>query len=613
LDDSIPTLAEALKRQGYDTAAFVASFVLNGKFGLDRGFKIYDDDFAGEEQGVDALHRMRRGEAVVDAALAWLGQKRERPFFCWIHLYDPHAPYLSHDDLFGDEFADRPYDAEIAYVDRQVGRLVEFLKDRDLEGATLVVVVGDHGEGLGEHTEKAHGMTLYNSTLHVPLIVRQPGKIPSGRRVSINVSLVDLAPTILDLLRVTDRRKISGTSLQPVLAGSEFTPSLCYGATDEPFLINGCSPMRSLTEGGWKYVRTTRPELFNLANDPHERQNLAESDPVKMRAMEERIAKFESRLVARAQAQVQLSAAERRTLASLGYAGGMSQLPEGEPPPDLPDIKDVLPFDIAAEQAEKLINEGSADAGIVQLREVIIKAPTHTMAYRLLGTALTEKAEFEEAKAAFCALLAVKPDALAGYYGLGNVFVAEGRPDLAIAEFSKAVELDPEFAEAHFNLGAALVQIGRPDAALGHFGLALEIDPGYAIAYQGRANLLANLGRIDEAISDWKMSLKYAPDEADSHHHLGIVLADRGAATEAREHLVRAVELSPGDADLQYDLGLFLVRQREYSDAIRHLSKALELRPGYQPAQERLNEARRGAKRDQDVPGTLGAGQPASR
>src|SRR5665213_318660 len=198
LDESIPTLAQALKRQGYDTAAFVASFVVDRKFGLDAGFNTYDDDFVGDEPVGEAMQRQRRGESVVNAALQWLRLKREKPFFCWVHLYDPHAPYLAHTELFGNDYVDRPYDAEIAYVDLQAGRLVNFLKSRGLEQETLIVVVGDHGEGLGEHVEKGHGMTLYDESLHVPLIFRHVGRLPAGKRVPENISLVDLSPTILD-------------------------------------------------------------------------------------------------------------------------------------------------------------------------------------------------------------------------------------------------------------------------------------------------------------------------------------------------------------------------------------------------------------------------------
>src|SRR5262249_54715419 len=255
LDNDLTTLAEVLKRQGYETAAFVASFVLDHKFGLDRGFKTYDDEILGDETGSKALHRDRSGETVVDAALEWLTGASSRPFFCWVHLYDPHAPYLAHSELFGDEFAERPYDAEIAYDDRQVGRLMEFLKSRGLDAGTLVVVVGDHGEGLGQHVEPTHGSTLYNATMRVPLLFHRPAQLPSGRRLASNISLVDVFPTILELLGLNPARKISGKSAKAALQGGTAPGSLCYGATDEPFLKEGWSPLRSLTDGQLKYIR----------------------------------------------------------------------------------------------------------------------------------------------------------------------------------------------------------------------------------------------------------------------------------------------------------------------------------------------------------------------
>ncbi|HEY3968843.1 MAG TPA: sulfatase, partial [Planctomycetaceae bacterium] len=191
LDAAVPTLTEVLARKGYDTAAFVASKVLDSKYGLARGFKTYND-LAGDDDAAEALVGERNAGSVVDTALEWLKAPRSRPFFCWVHLFDPHSPYLPHTDLFGDEFAERPYDAEIAYVDQQVGRLLEYLKARGLDSQTLVVVVGDHGEGLGEHFERQHGMTLYNATLHVPLIFRYPAQLAPGGRLAANVSMVDV-------------------------------------------------------------------------------------------------------------------------------------------------------------------------------------------------------------------------------------------------------------------------------------------------------------------------------------------------------------------------------------------------------------------------------------
>src|SRR5262245_22977537 len=196
LASDVPLLAETLDREGYDTAGFVGSFVLNRKFGLTRGFRIYDDDFAGDDASPDAVGRQKHAAALVVAALKWLAEKRSRPFFCWVHLFDPHAPYLTHTDLFGNEFADRPYDAEVAYVVRHIGRLVDELKARHLETHTIVVVVGDHGEGLGEHNAQTHGMTLYQEALRVPLIFRHPGQLAPGGRVAQGLSIVDLSPTI---------------------------------------------------------------------------------------------------------------------------------------------------------------------------------------------------------------------------------------------------------------------------------------------------------------------------------------------------------------------------------------------------------------------------------
>ncbi|MGE5191867.1 MAG: tetratricopeptide repeat protein [Deltaproteobacteria bacterium] len=602
LDDTVPTLAEALRRQGYENGAFVASFVLDRKFGLDRGFTTYDDDFVGDEPATDAIHRQRSGEAVVDAALAWLGGVVSRPFFCWVHLYDPHAPYQRHAELFGDEFAERPYDAEIAYADRQVGRLVDFLKTRGLESRTLVVVVGDHGEGLGEHIEQTHGSTLYDATMHVPLIFYKPEELPQGLRIPDNVSIVDISPTILDLLGLKGLPKATGRSVKPAIRARDLPSVPCYGATDEPFLQNGWSPLRSLTDGEWKYIRTTKVELYDLANDPAERHNLADDDPGRVRAMEDLLSDIESRMVRREEVGVQLSANERRALASLGYAGGAAAVPAGAAPAGLPDVKDMLRFDVAVEESADLIRHGELSAAIGRLRDVIRQAPTHTAAYTFLAEALKRNQDFDEAAEVFAALLTVKPDCREGHYGLGNLLLERGRLDAAIDEFQKTLEIDPDYAEAHYNLAAALVHTGQNVAALDHFSAVLEIDRRNGAAYQGRANVLVSLGRVAEAVSDYQMALKYAPDAADAHHNLGIVLADYGDVDGARQHLRRAAELVPQNVQIQYSLGAFLVRQREYSQAIAPLVKVLEVNPDHAGAQSLLEEARQALKRRKSDP-----------
>jgi arylsulfatase A-like enzyme/Flp pilus assembly protein TadD len=591
LDDGIPTLAEVLKRRGYETAAFVASFVLDAKFGLDRGFRTYDDELPADEPGAAELHRQRSGEAVVDAALAWLNQKHSGSFFCWVHLYDPHAPYLSHADLFGEAFADRPYDAEIAYVDQQVGRLVEFLRTNGLDSRTLVVVVGDHGEGLGEHVERTHGSTLYNVTMQVPLIFHQAGRLSAGGRVAANVSLIDVSPTIVDLLGLPDPRKITGKSFAGGLMGGELPPAICYGATDEPFLTNGWSPLRSLTESRWKYIRTTREELYDLAADPEERENLAESNPEWTRAMAGRLAEFEAGLLTRETQKVQLSAAERRALASLGYAGGAGSAPPDGQGTSRPDIKDMLPFDNAVEDAGKMLNEGAVDAGIGRLREIVKQAPSHTQAHLDLSNALRQKSEFAQAIDVLHGLVSARPDSRDGHYGLGLVLLERGSVDAAIQEFSKTAEIDPDFADAHYYLAKAFLATGRVDEAFTHFDQVLDVDPCHVNGLQMRAQLQAQLGRIDAAIADLGRALECAPRSAEVHHNLGQLLAKRGDRDEARRHLVQATELSPRSPEFHLALGAFFLQQRQYDGAIEHLRTSLELRPGDAATETLLHKA----------------------
>jgi tetratricopeptide (TPR) repeat protein len=529
---------------------------------------------------------------VVDSALAWLKQPRTRPWFCWVHLYDPHAPYLEHSDLFGAEFSGRPYDAEIAYVDRQVGRLVEFLESSGLARETLVVVVADHGEGLGEHSESTHGELLYNSTMRVPLIFSQPGRLPAGRRITSNVSMVDVYPTVLDLLGQPDSKTLLGQSIKRGMTGGVIPSSPCYGATDEPYLKNGWSPLRSLIDGSWKYIHTTRVELYDLANDPQEKQNLAVAEPARARAMKQSMDEFTSRMRAHAAADVHLTRAERRALESLGYLGGGKNPANSPAAGPLPDIKDMLPFNAAVEEALKLKSQGSSEQAIERLRVVIQDAPGHLIAHVTLGVMLTDMARLDEAAEVYRSLLSARPGAPGGHYGLAYVALAQGNVEEAIAEYEKEIENNPISAEAHYNLAAIFANSGRTEEALTHLSEVLEIDPGHAGAYGLRAKLLVKLGRNREAVANYRQSLRYAPDDPETHYLLGVVLAELGDVDSAGWNLRRATEIDSSNAEYQYALGTFLLGERQYEDAAHHLARALELRPGFEAAQQSLNTAR---------------------
>jgi arylsulfatase A-like enzyme len=278
LGSDIPVLAEFLKVANYDTGAFLSAFALNAKFGLNRGFDIYDDALtASNIEGSDS--QRRDGVSVMDAALGWLKARRARPFFCWIHFSDPHFPYDARPETFGDTFTERPYDAGIAYADLQVGRLTEFLQSHELSERTLIVVVGDHGEGLMEHGELQHGMQLYNSTLHVPLIVAGPDFIQPGVRPAVPVSHVDVAPTILCSLGIGPlQTRYRGTPLIPALAGHEIRPRVFHIETHLPFAKKREAALVGLVTAGWKYIPGAHPELYNLERDPGETNNVVTTE-----------------------------------------------------------------------------------------------------------------------------------------------------------------------------------------------------------------------------------------------------------------------------------------------------------------------------------------------
>ncbi len=590
LPESIPTLAEILSKHGYVTGGFVASFVLDSKFGLDRGFSTYGDDMTGAAPADHALHRYRAGDLVVDEALQWLTGQVEKPFLCWVHLYDPHSPYLAHVDQFGDRFQDRPYDGEIAFVDQQVARLQAFLKEHGVADHTLIVVVGDHGEGLGEHLERKHGKMVYNSTLHVPLILSMPGKLPQSSRVPGSVSLVDLFPTILEAVQFDSGTPISGQSLFAAARGEPLPSRVCYSETDEPLHEAGWSPLRSLTTDGWKYIRAPRRELYDLTKDPGELQNLATSHAKQTEGFEQQLAELEGKMTSRHEAGIQLSPREQRTLASLGYAANSKSATPAELFSSLPDIKDMMVHFNELDDARELLEGGSVQAAIDRLKTLVTVAPHYEMAQVILGDALIQQKKFDAAEEQFRSILKQNPESEMAYSHLGDALAAQGKFEEAVQNYHEAIKRDPESDGLQYNLGRTLAQMGRVREAIPHFEAALELDPGFANAYVELGSALLREGRADEALQHYQTALKYNNQSLEAHLNAASVFAARGEFLRAQVHLEHAVKLNPTDVTIQYSLGAVFAAQGRADDAIEHLKEALRLQPGHQAARELLEK-----------------------
>ncbi|MEA1929200.1 MAG: sulfatase, partial [Candidatus Auribacterota bacterium] len=343
LGEDITTLGEIFSSQGYRTGAFVAAFVLDSRFGLDRGFDTYDDYDVPTSNDIyddNVMYRYRRANLVTDAALQWLEEDSSSPFFCWVHFFDPHHPYY---------FSPRPghgiedsYDQEIAFMDNHIGRLIDFLKERGLDRETMIIALGDHGEGLGEHGEDEHGLLLHNPVTRIPLIILpyEWSEFTGGENIETLISTVDLSPTIMEIFGWEPPSGISGRSFAGTLKGEIKQNREVYLETEFPFTEYGWSPLAGLISGDYKYVLAPREELYDLAHDPGELTNLAQSRPDDVLRLKDRLEELKEEMAVVEGTKVQLDEKSRRELESLGYLGG----PSTKKPSDrhLRDPKDAI-------------------------------------------------------------------------------------------------------------------------------------------------------------------------------------------------------------------------------------------------------------------------------
>jgi tetratricopeptide (TPR) repeat protein len=599
----LPTLATLLAEQGYATGAFVSAFPLAARFGLKRGFQVYDDKLNNIQ--FDGGRQLRDAASVTGAALDWLMGHSNSPFFCWVHYYDPHHPYTDHSNEFGDRFKSLPYDAEIAYVDQNIRKLTDFLKERSLDDRTLVVVIGDHGESLGEHGERRHGCTVYNATQRVPLLFRLPAVCRSSVRVGGNVPLVDVFPTVLDLLSVPlpSGTKISGRSLSPALRqGSQIASRTCYAESLEPLIFRGWSPVYSLLEENWKYIRSAEPELYNLATDPGEIKNLASAEPSRLEEMEERLLKLEAGMIHGRGEESALTAAERGKLEGIGYLTrpvrqdlGKGSGPDGKKA-DAPDIKRMLPLSNKTEDAEELLKTDPKSAERLA-REVIDVEARYDAAWIVLGNALEKQGRLEPAIAAYLRALEIDPAAYMAEFHLGNLSMDKRDLKQAVARFERALHYRPDSASIHANLGNALLLMGQNEKALSHLETATEQNPADVSARLSLANVLTQMRKFGEARRIVEAALKLDPGSADGEAQLALLLFRQGERASAFEHFHKAIQLNPREPLTHFNFGVALHESGRPSEAIMEFEKSLELKPEDPVTLQNLKEARQAFQR----------------
>ncbi|MGE0378111.1 MAG: sulfatase-like hydrolase/transferase [Planctomycetaceae bacterium] len=580
LDRQLPVLPEILQEHGYDTGAFIAAVVLDSKYGLDRGFDVYDDDIA--RSAGDSSEPRRDGKEVVDLALQWLRGRTSRPFFCWIHLFDAHAPYDSRSARYGQKFSAEPYDAGVAWESEQFSRVTNYLKDHNLDAKTLVVVAGDHGEGLDEHLETEHGMLVYNSTLQVPLAFAGPAFCQPGLRVSQAVSLVDVMPTLLDLLQIPITRHVSGRSLLAALAGRSLEARDYYAEAETPYVMNRWSPLRTVISDRWKYIETTRPELYDLERDPGELTNLADSAGEERERLRARLTAMQGSFVSATAQTAILSERDLANLQTLGYvSGGKSTEADGGSPvaDDLPDVKDFLPQLAKFEKAKHLGLEGKLEESIVLLQEVVQATHEFPTADLLLGDCLAQAGRLAEAATIYRSLLARRPDFVRVHYSLGRILAGQGEFEQAATAFREFIQGNPDAAAAHFELAQVLSQLQQFDEAVREYREALRLAPEFVAANISLGRLLSMRRQPGEAADCFEQALAYDRGNVAAHGNLLILLAQKGEFGKALQHGEQAAALDPHSFEVRFNLGLVLLALKRNADGIAQLRESQRLRP----------------------------------
>ena len=589
LADDVPTLAERMREAGFATAAFIGAFVLDQRFGLARGFDVYDDEMGYRRASVsDFSFAERRGDEVIDAALAWLESAPER-FFLWAHLFDPHMDYRAPPG-FALSVAGGPYAAEVAFADAQVGRLLAAIDARWPSGTTLIAITSDHGEGLGEHGEKTHSYFVYETTQHVPLLIAGPG-FPAGHVVEPTVRLSDVAPTLLARAGAAPLEGVSGRDLFPLATGREEAEGrVGYVETLAPQLDLELSPLLGLRTDRYKYIRAPRPELYDLEKDPGELRDLASERPEMLAELD---GALEQRIAAGASPSLHAlpDAADRARLESLGYV-----VPEGLPEAASfgrvggRDPKDYIGVAESMARAEVLIAEGRHEEALALLPEEGVGGPR--FAFRralaalgageaaiaeqaareliaagsslegqvLLGSALFQQNRVREARAIFEEAEAAHPLAPNPVVALAGLAVAEGRREDAHELYRRAIDLSERPVDPLWAWAALLIEDGRREEAEALLAPLPEerlLEPAPAIRL-ARAERAA--GREGAAIDRLTAAVRRYPSAVQLLGAHAELLEANGRLEEALASRERLVELDPENPLHQNNLAFGLAR-----------------------------------------------------
>jgi arylsulfatase A-like enzyme/Tfp pilus assembly protein PilF len=557
----LPYAPEILRAHGYRTAAFVGSIILNPNPpyapGFDRGFETYDAGFHNEGPGEDRYRTvLRRGDEVVEHALAWLNQHPEGPFFVWVHLYDAHDPY-DPPEPYKTRYATAPYDGAVAYEDAVVGKLLRQLKLRGLYDGAVMAVTADHGESLGAHGEDTHGIFLYDETIQVPLLIKLPIKPPhvsaGGKRIENRVELADILPTLLQAARIEIPKKVQGETLLALMkaGASEDNPTVeawrdrpAYAESEYPRSNFGWSAERSLRTGKYLYIQAPRQELYDQVADPKADQNMASLSPAVAAALATQLEAFRQKTGSQRKApKAALDPGAEEKLGALGYMAGSRDDSKGSAGDQGADPKDKIELANMIHRAEVLQQDKHSAESIALLEQVIAKEPGSSL-YAKLGNWLLRNEDYQK----------------------------------AVPVLRKAVQLDPSSTGTHFELAKSLMAIADYDAAIPELENIVAKVPNLVEAHSFLELAYARTNHLSAAIRECQTVLQYDPEDYGSYLILGQSLAQSGDPQTGITMLEKAASLQPQDPLSHAWLAEAYDQLGRKADAARERAEAQRLR-----------------------------------
>ncbi len=586
LDGRLPTLAATLKAKGYDTGAIVASFSVAGRFGLGRGFDSYDDAFTAN--GPRRFNDMARRPAgdVTRLGLSWVDRHQGRPFFLWLHYFDAHSQY-DPPEPYASRFSGDAYTGCIAYVDACVGDLVDGLKSRGLLDRTALLIVGDHGESLGEHQEMTHSMFIYQATQEIPFILRLPNAgffadpIWRGHRQDALVSLIDCFPSALNLLGFprSDLAPCAGLSVLPIVQGVASGHPWIYLETLVPRLEYAWSDLRGLETTRWKYIQAPKPELYDLVKDPKELHNLLSKDPAQVKAMSADLATVLSLDVGDEKGQTPLDQEAIEKLRSLGYLGGARP---GNVSGPLADPKDMIRSYERVNNAQVFLAAHRGAEALARVDSVLRETPDATFAHKVRAACLLQMGRGDDAIPEYDRLIANSrpgPERTELERYRISAALTAGKLDDALDRVQKLIADQPKEMGLHLMLGRVLMAQKKYADSRRAIEDEARLFPEDAGAQSALGDLDLALGHPQAGEADYRAALKLNPFDAGAMTTLAGILITENRPDSARAYVEKALTLDPAQPEALMRQAWFYELDGRRDDAEACYQKVLALQP----------------------------------